>query len=72
MSGVFTAPWGGSYTVTWSIRSYSISRNDNIIYLYKNSNQVKESRHDSGNNNDHAVAEQGNNYYYYNNYYILS
>ena len=63
-SGVFTAPWGGSYTVTWSTSSDTHSGTYNDIYLYKNSNQVEESRHYSHNGNSY-VQEQGNNYYKY-------
>ena len=70
-SGVFTAPWGGSYTVTWSTSSVSYIGHGNNIYLYKNSNMVEESKHWSYNSNDLYVYEQGNNYYYYNNHYIL-
>ena len=63
-SGVFTAPWGGSYTVTWSTSSWTFSgHTGNDIYLYKNSNKVEESRHFSYSNNGDFVYDQGNNYY---------
>merc|ERR1712083_11804 len=58
-SGVFTSPWGGSYTVTWSTSSWTLSGSGNDIYLYKNSNKVEESRHYSVNYNGAYVSEQG-------------
>merc|ERR1712037_969896 len=58
-SGVFTAPVGGSYTVTWSTSSGTDSGHSNYIYLYKNSNKVEESTHFSYNSNDLYVYEQG-------------
>merc|ERR1712083_995761 len=39
-SGVFTSPWGGSYTVTWSTSSWTLSGSGNDIYLYKNNIRV--------------------------------
>ena len=63
-SGFFTAPLGGSYTVTWSTSTETSSGEYNNIYLYKNSNKVEESRHYSRNGDpSHSVYEQGNNYY---------
>ena len=63
-SGVFTAPWGGSYTVTWSINSVTYGSHTNFIYLYKNSNKVQESLLYSHNSDpSYYVNEQGNNYY---------
>merc|ERR1712055_722439 len=57
-TGVFTAPWGGSYTVSWDTTVYLESVEYAFIFLQKNGNIIDESEHYSryfGNNN---VREQ--------------
>merc|ERR1719317_1703631 len=45
ITGVFTAPWGGSYTVYWDTTAYLLSGEYVYIYLQKNGGSIKESVH---------------------------
>merc|ERR1712179_230760 len=58
-TGVFTAPWGGSYTVSWdtlAILDYGEYVN---IFLQKNGENIEESRHNSYYESNERVQEQG-------------
>merc|ERR1719320_231702 len=44
-TGVFTAPWGGSYTVYWDTNINVYSGQTVVIYLQKNGDTIEESRH---------------------------
>merc|ERR1719347_1266582 len=47
-TGVFTAPWGGSYTVYWDTNAYLDSGDSGervVIYLQKNGESIQESQH---------------------------
>jgi len=49
-TGIFTSPHPGIYTVTWSLYADDNSGEDTVsIYLHKNGEMIKESRHDSFN-----------------------
>ena len=58
-TGVFTAPWGGSYTVSWDTRAYLQHGEWVNIYLQKNMVSIEDSRHISRYNGDGLVGEQG-------------
>ena len=62
MTGVFTSPWPGTYTVSWGLYAEDNLGEDYVyIYLYKNGKVVQESLHVSivGGNSYFAVVEQG-------------
>merc|ERR1711892_1068489 len=45
-TGVFTSPWPGSYTVTWSLLAYDVAgRNNVVIFLRQNGQNIEESEH---------------------------
>ena len=46
-TGVFTAPHGGSYTVSWDTSAYLDSGEIVYIYLEKNEMTIQESEHHS-------------------------
>merc|ERR1712007_331691 len=58
-TGVFTAPWGGSYTVSWDTQAGLDHGKYVDIYLQKNGDDIKESRHFSSYGGDNYVREQG-------------
>ena len=58
-TGVFTAPWGGSYTVSWDT-SAELEHGELVdIYLNKNGNNIEESRHSSYYGGNDYVSDQG-------------
>ena len=56
-SGLFTAGFSGTYTVTWSLRAKNYWRNR--IYLRKNKTQMKESCLESYSQRDNHQFDQG-------------
>merc|ERR1712179_726961 len=58
-TGVFTAPWGGSYTVYWNTRSYLDPGQYVIIWLQRNGVNIYESLHYSSYHGTNWVHEQG-------------
>jgi len=61
-TGVFTAPCGGSYTVSWAT---SAKMYHGQIFLQKNGENINESLHYSDYGGNSVVAEQGNCILYY-------
>merc|ERR1712179_379974 len=58
-TGVFTAPWGGSYTVSWDTSAYMHQGEYVFIYLQKNGETILESQHLSAYYGNDRVSEQG-------------
>ena len=61
-TGVFTAPRGGSYTVSWNTAAVMDHGEYVIIFLQKNDENIQESWHHSyyGGDSSHVI-DQGNN-----------
>merc|ERR1711892_1353286 len=60
-TGVFTSPWPGSYTVTWSLYAYD-DHSDSAVYIYlrQNGQNIDESKHVSWYNGPSGeVDDQG-------------
>merc|ERR1719278_2433509 len=57
-TGVFTAPLGGSYTVSWDYTAYMEHGERVYIYLMKNGRSILESAHYSYYGGDNHVSEQ--------------
>merc|ERR1719153_702057 len=58
-TGVFAAPWGGSYTVSWDTSARLDDGEDVSIYLQKNGENIEESQHFSRYYGNYYVYEQG-------------
>jgi len=58
-TGVFTAPWGGSYTVSWDTTARLPHGKGEDIYLQKNGESIQESYHHSYYYGNDRVGEQG-------------
>ena len=58
-TGVFTAPWGGSYTVSWDTTAYLYHYEEVAIILQKNGVNIEESIHVSYYEGTDRVFEQG-------------
>ena len=58
-TGVFTAPWGGSYTVSWYTAAVMDPGKYVDIYLQKNGENILESHHHSYYGGNEHVTEQG-------------
>merc|ERR1712179_182137 len=57
-TGVFTAPWGGSYTVSWDASAY-LEHGENVdIFLQKNGENIEESHNVSRYFGDRFMNEQ--------------
>merc|ERR1712083_748764 len=59
ITGVFTAPSGGSYTVSWDTTAVLDNGEIVLIYLQKNGEEIEESRHNSYYTGSNRVVEQG-------------
>ena len=70
-TGVFTCPWPGSYTVTWSLTADDDAGElYGVIYLRKNKRNIIESHHKSWYSGPSGhVYDQGKPYTYINNIY---
>merc|ERR1711892_1481728 len=44
-TGVFTSPFPGTYTVTYSLYAYNYHGEEVVLYLYKNEVRIEESQH---------------------------
>merc|ERR1712179_489874 len=69
-TGVFTAPWGGSYTVSWDASAELHHGEEVYIILHKNGEYIKESYHHSYYGGNNFAYDQGKSYYNY--YYTIN